>query len=94
VYYENKHGEFYLNFATGWGVFNSRNLALSEIENPGFLNHTIFKNTYYITKWKIIEKNSGIQFSGEFRGFYSHDKDNLVTLNLSKVFDLTKLLTF
>ena len=94
VYYENKHGEFYLNFATGWGVFNSRNLALSEIENPDFFDSTIFKNTYYITKWKIIEKNSGIQFSGEFRGFYSHDKDNLVTLNLSKVFDLTKLLTF
>ncbi len=92
IYYENKFAEFHFTYSNGWGVFNSRRFIPRSGNN--ILDGPIFSNMYYITKWKIIEKKVGIQFSGEFRGFYSDDRNNIISLNLSKVFDLTKLLSF
>ncbi len=86
LFYSNKKAEFEFKFATGFGIFGFSDFSPS--------NNNWTQNLYYITQFRIIEKKFGIQLSGDFRGFYHTDNYNNISISLSKLFDLSKLLSY
>lgn len=71
------------------GSDNSGNNSLDILTTP-----THHWNSFYLFQFRLSEEKYGISFTGEVRGLILKNVKPVISLALSKKFDLTKLLTF
>jgi len=77
--YNNKQIEVFLNPMFGAG-------------DPGFsIKGNDHNKTFGLIQFHLMEKKFGIKLSGDIRRYWGFRQDPIITLNLSKSFDLTKL---
>lgn len=101
-----KENEFNLYINSVWGIANQRfyvynnDLNKPEVIDPLTINYintlTFFSpksnwNVFYLLQYRLNDVAYGVTFSGEIRGLILQNAKPVVTLALSKKFDLSKL---
>jgi hypothetical protein len=106
IYIKENEFNLYVNYVAGitnQGYYVSNSNVSSSLQNPNnplnvnylpeltFYNPKARWNGFYLVQYRLNEVAYGITFSGEIRGLMIRESKPVVTLALSKKFDLTGL---
>ncbi|MDB5138705.1 MAG: hypothetical protein JWR12_621 [Mucilaginibacter sp.] len=84
--------KFYVNAYKSQTAENNEPLTQNYVTNLTFLNPNGNWNGFYLVQYRLNEVAYGLTFSGEVRGLLLRSAKPVVTLALSKKFDLSALL--